>query len=315
MDDRDFAELRALLAAQSAQIAALTAAISPAASTATLADVYARDKHTKHAGFLLGPLVKRLGALPAAFLSVSDWEAYRDERSDLKASSRNVVLLNLKAMLRRAVRAGRLPADPPVCKAAKEKTRKGRDTAPTERDVLALLGEATARECVIVLCAADAGMRRNEIRQMQWSWLSDDGRSIAIPDWAAKNRRGGAVPMTYRLYSAIRAMPRDIRSAYVITNEQTGNPISAQHFSYIFRELQARAGLVAAPLDRRVHLHDLRHGFATNAIERGVGIEAVSEVLRHASLETTKIYVQRRPGDLERVRVTFEAGIERDKRR
>lgn len=314
MDESSFAELRAMLSAQSAQIAALTAVIAPTVPATTLAEACARDQHGETAGYMLAPIVSALGARAAASLSVSDWEAYRSSRADLAPSSRNLALRTLKAVLRRAARAGGWAADPPLCKAPREKARKGRDTAPTEQDVLALLAESTPRERVIVLCAADAGMRRNEIRQMQWPWLAGDGETIAIPDWAAKGGRGGIVPSTYRLYSAIRALPRDLRSPYVIVNDLTGQPLCRSRFSILFSELQARAGLISAPLDRRVVLHDLRHGFATNAVARGVRIEVVSEILRHASLEQTRAYVQRRPGDLAAARVAFQAGIEREAR-
>lgn len=266
--------------------------------------------------YRLRPVVKALGDRDVMSIAVTDWTTYRAPREATHApSTLNDELAWLKALLRWGVVQGLLPYEPAVCKAVKGKERKHRETAPPEDDVGALLAEADSRERVIVLCAADAGMRRNEIRQLQWSWLNREALTIALPDWACKGGRGGVVPMTLRLLAAIVNIPRNLHSPYVLTNSRTSGPYSKGRFCEWFKQLQARAGLVAAPLDRRVHLHDLRHGFATNAVERGVGIEAVSDILRHASLEQTRSYVQRRPRDIQRAREAFEAGIERDRTR
>jgi integrase len=267
--------------------------------------------------YRLRPVVAALGERDAKTLAVTDWTTYRAPREKTHAcKTLNDELAWTKTMLRWGIEQGHLSNEPPICKAKGAKGRKHRETAPTEDDVGKLLDQTERdRERVIVLCAADAGMRRNEIRQLQHTWVSADGHSITIPDWAAKGRRGGVVPCTHRRYAAIRAMPRDIRSPYVLTNSRTGGPYSKGRFCAWFKDLQQRAGLIAAPLDKSVHLHDLRHGYATNAVERGVGIEVVSDILRHSSLEQTRSYVQRRPRDLARALERFEAGIELDRTR
>lgn len=296
-------------------------ASATAAPTLTLAELYARYEAANQSRaswptimFRLRPVVAALGARDVMSMRVADWTAYRTPREARWApKTLNMELAWLKAVLRWGVVQGLLLHEPQICQAVKVKHRKHRETAPDERDIGALLDEAIPRERVIVLCAADAGMRRNEIRQLQWSWVGSG--EIAIPDWAAKGGRGGVVPLTSRLAAAIDAMPVVLRSSYVLANPRTGGPYSKGRFCEWFLRLQERAGLVAAPLDRRVHLHDLRHGFATNAVERGVGIEAVSDFMRHATLEQTRDYVQRRPRDLARARELFEAGIERDRKR
>ena len=320
MDD---AELRALLAAQQQQIAELVAALRPApTATLPLGDLFARYERALKARpawysrrAMLAPFVERFKDRDAAGLAVRDWTDYREARAALAPSSRNTTLAYVKALLGWAVESGLLTVRPKLCAAKAEDAKEHRETAPDESDVQRLLAVCTQpRERVIVLCACDSGMRRNEIRQLQWSWINSEHRTIALPNWACKGGRGRAVPATRRELAAIDNMPRDIRSPHVFRSPR-GELYAKQMFTNWFRAVALAAGLVAAPGEVRVHLHDLRHGFATAMVNRGVRIEVVSEILGHASVEQTMAYVQRRPRDLERARDDFEAGIERDKQR
>lgn len=318
MDD---AELRAQFAALQAQISALVGSAAAPAPTLTVGVLYnkheaalkARPAWYSRRAMLL-PFVERYRERDCAGMAVADWTAYKETRASLSPASRNVTLAYVKAMFGWGVEAGLLEARPRLCAAKNEPQKDHRETAPTEEEVQRLLAVCTKpRERVIVLCSGDSGMRRNEIRQLQWSWISRERMEIALPNWACKGGRGRIVPATRRELDAIGNMPRDIRSPYVLRNSR-GEPYVAQMLTNWWRALATAAGLQAAPGEKRVRLHDNRHGYATNAVERGVGIETVSEILGHASLEQTRAYVQRRPRDLERARKAFEAGIERTRR-
>jgi integrase len=313
-------ELRALLAAQSRLIAELTERLAPRARVLPLAELYAQheiaQKHRpgwKTNAFMLRPIVKLLGARDCAGLLVADWTAYRVSRDDLAPTSLNLALRCLKAMLRWGKREGLLSVVPQLCDAGKLKQKAHRETAPTEADVGKLLDACVQpRDRVIVLCACDSGMRNTEIRLLEWSWVKRDKMEIDLPAAITKSRKARSVPMTRRELAAIDAMPRDIRSPLVLRSSRTGEALTQSWMSILFRQLAAAAEIKAVPGERRVHLHDGRHGFATNAAERGVRIEVLSEILGHASLEQTRAYVSRRKGDLAAARVLFEAGIVKD---
>jgi integrase len=317
----DDAELRAILAAQARLIAELSERLAPTRRSVPLGELYAHHEAARKARpawysvkAMLLPFVDRYRERDAGSLVVQDWMAYREARTDLAPSSRNLTLAYVKSMLRAAVASGLLDVEPKLCAAPTEKQKDHRETAPNEDEVQRLLSVCTKpRERVIVLCACDSGMRRNEIRQLQWSWINRERREIRLPNWACKGERGRVVPATPRELAAIDNMPRDIRSPYVLRNAK-GNPYAVQMFTNWARALATAAGLQAVPGEERVHLHDLRHGYATNAVERGARIEVVSEILGHASLEQTRAYVQSRPRDLEAAREAFESGIAPTKR-
>ena len=52
------------------------------------------------------------------------------------------------------------------------------------------------------------------------------------------------------------------------------------------------AAALAAGIDKRVSMHTLRHGFATQLLEQKVDIRIIQVLLGHKKLETTALYAQ-----------------------
>jgi integrase len=234
-------------------------------------------------------------------------------RSDLAPSSLNYSMRVLKALLRWGKAEGLVETLPQLLEAKKQKAKRHRETAPTQAEVGRLLDEADrARDRVIVLCACDAGMRNTEIRKLERAWVDRARMEIRLPDTITKGHKSRVVPMTSRLLAAIDAIPRDIRSPLVLVSPRSGGPYSQGHMTIMWRRLAELAQLEAAPGERRVRLHDGRHGAGTNMAEAGVPIEIIQRILGHASLDQTADYVQRRSGDLPRARALLEAVIKRD---
>lgn len=271
------------------------------------------------------PVVAFLGSRDVMSLRVLDWSDYRAQREAQEiptgkpgrkygAHTINLELGWFRALLNFGVLQGRIPHNP-LAAAKPVRTRSKRSTAPSETDISAVLQGADPLVRVLVLCASDGGMRRGEIGRLRWDWIDRESGVIRLPGWACKSGKARTIAATQRMLDAIDALPRHLRSPYVLTNPETGEHFGTTTLSRWFRLAADAAGLEASPSDKRVVLHDVRRGFASNATRRGVRLEVVSELLGHASLDQTRDYVETVDADVTVARETFEAGILRDLQR
>lgn len=298
-----------------------------AAPSVTVREIY--EKYELHASRALAdswdtyedrllPFVAALGDREVASLRALDWTDYRAAREreeyapgrTRKASTLNLELGCIKAMFHWAMAEGRIPHNP-FAAAKRVKTRRHRETAPRHEELDRLIAESSGPQLVVVLCAVDSGMRCSEIASLSWDWIDRQAMSIALPNWACKGKRGGVIPMTARLLEAIEAMPRKLRSPWVLaSNRGPDGRYNRRTLSRWWRAAADAAGLQAAPGDDKVHLHDGRHSAASCAVAAGVPIEVVSRsLLRHSSIAQTLDYLQLPPPDLNMARALIEDGI------
>jgi integrase/recombinase XerD len=212
-----------------------------------------------------------------------------------------------------AVVQGRIPYNP-LAAAKSVRTKSKRSTAPNEDEVGRLLAHADDTLRVVILCAADSGLRRGEILGLRWEWIDRDEMMIRLPAWICKSGRARTTPLTQRTLDAMDVVPRHLRSSYLLTNPRTGEQYSDVTITSWFRAMALRSGVQAAP-GEKVVMHSLRHGFATNAVRRGVRLDVVSDWLGHASLDQTRDYIEVVDVDVAEGRAIFEAGIVKEQAR
>lgn len=76
-----------------------------------------------------------------------------------------------------------------------------------------------------------------------------------------------------------------------------GDPMSARSVQRIVEKAK-----VEANLQKDVHIHTLRHSFATHLLEAGVDIRKIQELLGHSDLSTTQIYTKVSNEELKKVK-------------
>ena len=71
---------------------------------------------------------------------------------------------------------------------------------------------------------------------------------------------------------------------YVFCKEN-GFPFSGNYVSKTFKNACRAVGI-----DEGIHLHNLRHSFASNLVQKGVSLYTIKALLGHSSITTTEIY-------------------------
>jgi integrase/recombinase XerD len=160
-------------------------------------------------------------------------------------------------------------------------------------EVDALIGALrTDRDRAMVDAMLLGGLRRNEVLGLQFEDLHPGERRVFIADGKGGHQR--LIPMADRFFATVgryldSERPPDAstdRVFVVLKGPRRGEPLSAYGLDEILDGARARAGLDHGTC------HQLRHTCFTRLREAGMALEAVQAQAGHASIETTRIYLQ-----------------------
>ncbi len=76
-----------------------------------------------------------------------------------------------------------------------------------------------------------------------------------------------------------------------------GRKMSARGLQHAIKISAERAGI-----EKPVHVHTLRHSFATHLLENGVDIRKIQKLLGHSNLQTTQIYTQVSSDEIKKIK-------------
>ena len=130
----------------------------------------------------------------------------------------------------------------------------------------------------------------------------------------AKSRRSRVVPADWFVVQAYdqyilerSACPQARRCDFLLVNlfrEPVGQPMRPRALNELLGALSRRAGL-----ERVIHPHQMRHGFAANIAAAGGTLDEIRELLGHAFLTSSQVYLHPSP---DRLRQAIErAGLPR----
>lgn len=153
------------------------------------------------------------------------------------------------------------------------------------------------------LCMA-TGLRPGEALGLPWSRVDLGRRLIRFEGGDQKSGRSGTIPMNEGARAAL-IVRAGYRASHCPGSEWVFCRRDGTRVADIkkgFAGCAADAGL----LD--LHPHDLRRTFGSWLVQQGVGIERVSRLLRHASVEVTaRVYAHLRPSDLAAAAAVLDA--------
>ena len=188
----------------------------------------------------------------------------------------------------------------------------------SDGEIVALLYACrSARDRLIVLLMARAGLRRGEVcglRRSDVHLLTDSGalgcevarahlhvvrRDNPNGAWA-KSRRQRSVPLDFLTVQAFDTyvfermrVPQAADGDFVLVNlfrEPIGAPMRPDAVGELLAAASRRAGL-----ERAVRPHQLRHAFASNAADAGCGIDVLADLLGHGAVSSSQVYLHPDP--------------------
>lgn len=191
----------------------------------------------------------------------------------------------------------------------------------SDAEIVALLRACrSARDRLIVLLLARAGLRRGELcglRRADVHLLPDSrvlGCEVArahlhvlrrdnVNGAWAKSRRQRWVPLDFLAVQAFDGyqlerltVPRAGESDFLLVNlfrDPVGAPMRPGAINELLSACSRRAGL-----PRQVRPHQLRHAFGSNLADAGSGLDEIAELLGHASMSSSQVYLHPDPARL-----------------
>lgn len=163
----------------------------------------------------------------------------------------------------------------------------------------------------VFLLLYDTGLRIDEARRartLDLSTVLEESEQRYELDVIGKGRRRRNVPLSQRALQALRdhhesvglRLGQDSECALLLRLRPAtdGRPLAPRALSYVVRQgfdcalniLNTEFGTTSARR-RATTAHDLRHSIATHLLEAGEDVKTVQDILGHASLSTTGIYL------------------------
>lgn len=159
--------------------------------------------------------------------------------------------------------------------------------ALTDEELENLLSELPDAPHIIASVAVDTGMRRTELQELQWADVDFHKQSITVRK--QKNYEFRVIPMTDRVYEIL----KDLKEKSLESKVKDLRVIPFVDIKKSLHSAGTRAGI------GHVHLHMLRHTFATRLRDRGVPLDRIMELLGHKSMQMVLRYAKAHPQQLE----------------
>nr|WP_240463090.1 tyrosine-type recombinase/integrase [Mesonia aquimarina] len=132
------------------------------------------------------------------------------------------------------------------------------------------------------------GLRCFELRNLELKDLDFDRKTLHVRQ--GKGRKDRYVPLSIIL---IRGLKRYITAEHPRRwvfngNDKTGKavPLSTRGVQWVVREARKHSGI-----PKEITTHSFRHSYATHLLEMGLDIMSIKELLGHADIQTTLVYL------------------------
>jgi site-specific recombinase XerD len=153
---------------------------------------------------------------------------------------------------------------------------------------------------LLVTMIYSAGLRRSEVQNLELRDINCKTGKIFVRE--AKGRKDRVTVLSARLHKLLSEYVEEYKpKRYLFEGDNVGDKYSFTSMSNVLKN-----GARSAGIHRRVHLHMLRHSFATHSLEQGMDIRYVQELLGHSDLKTTERYTHLTAVGLKKLKSPFD---------
>jgi len=128
------------------------------------------------------------------------------------------------------------------------------------------------------------GARVGEVRQAQFEQFNLELLSWSKPASTTKQRKVHRLPISAEVAAIVRQRQLVVPKGcpWLFPGDVPGQPVV--EIRRFWRAIQREAGLEG------VHIHDLRHTFASLLVSGGASLEMIGKLLGHSQIQTTQRY-------------------------
>jgi integrase/recombinase XerD len=137
---------------------------------------------------------------------------------------------------------------------------------------------------LLIGLAYGCGLRCAEVRQLRLADVDIERGMVHVHQ--GKGNKDRCLPMGSMLQRGIASYVKAEKPRKYLFEGNDGNALSQRGAQWVISQAVKKAGIL-----KEVTLHTLRHTYATHLLEQGVNILTIKELLGHAHIETTMIYL------------------------
>jgi len=138
---------------------------------------------------------------------------------------------------------------------------------------------------IVLTLIYSAGLRSQEAINLKLSDIDFERKTIHIRQ--SKYKKDRIVPLSdYIAKGLIKYISAEHPHIWLFNGKEPNGRYSVKGLSWVMRE-----NLKKTDIKKDVSLHSLRHSYATHLLEEGVNIVTIKELLGHAHITTTMIYL------------------------
>lgn len=153
---------------------------------------------------------------------------------------------------------------------------------------------------IVLSLIYSAGLRGREVINLKLSDIDFERKTIHIRQ--SKYKKDRIVPLSDYMSSGLKKYIAAEHPCLWLFNGKDGqSQYSVQGLSWVIKQ-----ALKQTAIKKEVNLHSLRHSYATHLLEEGVNIVTVKELLGHAHISTTIIYLHVAQLDIVKAHSPFD---------